>query len=156
MDHLLAVAFDSHDAARSALNALRTTEADFSEACIATRDLEGLIDVTVAEGAKAMDGELWRGLVHSLTGEAAQIGVPEAFAEQVSQSLLPGRAALFALTNGVDPSVLLAKLDNAATPARCALGTGGKEELRRRIESINADPYSDNPMGWQAGFGSFQ
>lgn len=153
MDHLLTVAFGSHGAARSALDQLH---GDGADACVASRDLDGTIDVAVVNGGNAMDAGHWERLVRSLALDDAQAGLPKEFSQQVAASLRPGRAALFALTNGADLDPLVARLGDGGQTLTCDLGDGGREELRRRIESLPKDPRDDDPMVWQAGFGSFQ
>lgn len=157
MDHLLTVAFDTHGAARSALDQLHgDNAADVADACVASRDMDGIIDVDVIGGKQAMDADLWQRLVRSLAHDDAQAGLPKEFSQQVAASLQPGRAALFALTNGADLDPLVARLGDGEQALTCDLGDGGREELRRRIESLPEDPRGDDPMVWQAGFGSFQ
>jgi uncharacterized membrane protein len=158
MDHLLAVAFDTEGAARAALGNLhdRGTEADVSDVCIASRGQDGRIDVAVADGGRVLGADLWQRLVHSLAREDAATGLPVDFTQQVAESLQPGGAALFALTNGADLDPLVARLGDGGRPLRCELGDGGRDELRRRIEALPDDPRAADPMVWQAGFGSFQ
>lgn len=157
MDHLLTVTFDSHGAARSALDQLHDNDAaELTDACVASRDMDGIIEVAVIDGAQTMHADLWQRLVHSLTYDDSVAGLPTEFSQQVAASLQPGRAALFALTNGADLDPLKAKLSDGDQTLTCDLGDGGREEFVRRIETLPEDPRGDDPMVWQAGFGSFQ
>lgn len=154
MDHLLTVAFGSQDAARSALDQLHGDGAP--DACVASRDVDGTIDVAVIDGGHAMDADHWERLVRSLAYDGDLAGLPPEFSQQVAASLRPGRATLFALTNGADLDPLVARLGDGELTLSCDLGDCGREALRRRIESLPDDPHAADPMVWQAGFGSFQ
>ncbi len=157
MDHLLTVAFGSHGAARSALDRLHDdSAANVPDACVVSRDVDGTIDVAVIDGDQAMDAGHWERLVRSLAVDGDLAGLPKEFSQQVAAFLRPGRATLLALTNGADLDPLVARLGDGELTLSCDLGDGGREALRRRIESLPDDPRAADPMVWQAGFGSFQ
>jgi len=159
MDHLLTIAFDTQDSARAAFAKLHEGQAGpaLADACLASRDLDGMLDVAVSEAVEALGPEFWQRLVRGLTySDAEAAGLPQEFTEHAAASLRPGRAALFALTNGVDVAPLLGALGDEGRMLRCELGNGGREALRRRIESLPDEAAIVDPMVWQAGFGSFQ
>lgn len=159
MDHLLTIAFDTQDSARAAFAKLHAGQSGpaLADACLASRDLDGMLDVAVSQSVDALGPDFWERLVRGLShSDAEATGLPQEFTEHVAASLRPGRSALIALTDGVDVGPLLGTLGEEGRMLRCELGDGGREALRRRIDSLPNEAAVADPMVWQAGFGSFQ
>ena len=56
MDHLLTIAFDTQDSARAAFAKLHDGQAGLAlaDACLASRNLDGMLDVAVSESVAAL------------------------------------------------------------------------------------------------------
>ncbi len=158
MNHLIVVAFDHFDDARTAMSSLRGLEKAgrirFEDTALVEREPDGTAHVKnevsgTTETATAI-GALVGGLLGfmfplagiaigavggALVGRSLDRGVSEAFVKEVSQTLRPGRSALFLVIRSHDADAVSAALRPfGGDVLQSNLGEGEEEAFRQALE----------------------
>jgi uncharacterized membrane protein len=158
MNHLLVIAFDHFDDARTAMTGLRALEGDgqvsFEDTAIVERDPDGTAHVrnevsgTTETGAAI--GALIGGLVAfvfplagialgaalgALVGRSLDRGVSDTFVDEVKRTLLPGRSALFLVVRQSNVDAVMAALRQfRGDVIQTTLDTEADDALRQALD----------------------
>lgn len=158
MNHLIVIAFDHFDDARTAMAGLRSLEREgqiaFEDTAIVERDPDGTAHVKnevsgTTETAAAV-GAIVGGLVSfvfplagialgaalgALVGRSLDRGVSDTFVDEVKTTLRPGRSALFLVVKEQNADAVLAALRSfRGDVIQTTLDTEAEEALRETLE----------------------
>jgi uncharacterized membrane protein len=132
MSDLVAIWFDGAGAAAAALGSVRALEKDghigLEDTAIVTKDADGKVHVKNEMASGTETGAIVGGvlgamllvvfpvgliggaIIGGLIGRAAKPGIDGTFVKNVEDGLAPGGSALFLLTKGGDPGLLIASM----------------------------------------------
>jgi uncharacterized membrane protein len=133
MSAFVAITFANEDSATRALHAIRSLEKEgqigLEDTAVATKDADGKINVKNEAGSGTESGALIGAILGSLLfvvfpvgaivggaiaggliGRAVKPGIDGTFVKEVEENLAPGGSAIFLLTKGGNPGLLIAAM----------------------------------------------
>ncbi len=158
MSDFVAITFTTEDAATAALASIRSLEKEgqigLEDTAVVTKDADGKVHVKNEMASGTETGALAGALIGSLLfvvfpvgaivggaviggliGRAAKPGIDNSFVKQVEEGLAPGGSAIFLLTKGGSPGLLIAAMrPHQGTVIQTTLDEEEEQSLRDALK----------------------